>query len=45
MDIDTDELMGFTESEDWDLLDDDADIEWDDDDEDFEMSDDDVWTY
>ena len=41
LDVDTDELMGFTESEDWDLLDGD----WDDDDEDFEFSEDDVWTY
>eukprot|EP00339_Tiarina_fusa_P026213 CAMPEP_0117083892 /NCGR_PEP_ID=MMETSP0472-20121206/59062_1 /TAXON_ID=693140 ORGANISM="Tiarina fusus, Strain LIS" /NCGR_SAMPLE_ID=MMETSP0472 /ASSEMBLY_ACC=CAM_ASM_000603 /LENGTH=573 /DNA_ID=CAMNT_0004812695 /DNA_START=74 /DNA_END=1795 /DNA_ORIENTATION=- len=39
LDVDTDELVGFSESEDWDLLDDD----WDDDD-DFEFSDDEVWT-
>jgi Obg family GTPase CgtA-like protein len=39
LDVDTDELVGFSESEDWDLLDDD----WDDDD-DFEFSEDEVWT-
>jgi Obg family GTPase CgtA-like protein len=42
MDVDTDELVGFSESDDWDLLEDDGD---DDDDDDFDFSQDEVWTY
>jgi len=43
LDVDVDELVGFTESSDWDMLDDDDDNEFDD--EDFEFDeDDDVWT-
>ena len=40
LDVDVDELVGFTETDDWDLLDDDFG-----DDEEFEFSDDEVWTY
>ena len=40
LDVDVDELVGFTESDDWDLLDDE---EFDD--EDFEFDDDEIWTY
>lgn len=39
LDVDVDELVGFQDSEDWDLLDD------MDDDEDFEFDDAEVWTY
>jgi Obg family GTPase CgtA-like protein len=38
MDVDTDELVGFTESDDWDMLDDE-----DFDEADFDYSEDDVW--
>jgi GTP-binding protein len=38
LDVDTDELLGFTETEDWDLLDDKLD-----DDPDFDFGDDEVW--
>ena len=40
LDVDVEELMGFNESEDWDLLDDDG-LE---DDEEFSFSEDEVWT-
>jgi GTP-binding protein len=40
MDIDTDELAGFMDDEEWDLLDD----EFEDDEDDFVFADDEVWT-
>jgi hypothetical protein len=40
MDIDTDELVGFMDDEEWDLLDD----EFEDDEDDFVFADDEVWT-
>jgi len=39
LDVDTDELVGFMETEDWDLLDDDFE-----DDDDFIYDDDEIWT-
>jgi Obg family GTPase CgtA-like protein len=41
LDVDAGELVGFAESDDWDLLDDDDDFNG----EDFAYADDEVWTY